>query len=119
MPTSILKLSTTNTATTNNLPVADYFTPYDQATLAAQDIDLGSCGPLLLPDSVGSVAHPHLLVGVGKSGKIYLLDRDNMGHWHSGSDSQIVRILHRHQWLVESAGVLEQSALLSSRAPRR
>ena len=82
---TILKLSTTN-----GLSVADYFTPFDQATLAAQDIDLGSCGPLLLPDSAGSVAHPHLLAGVGKSGKIYLVDRDNMGHWHNGSDSQIV-----------------------------
>jgi hypothetical protein len=87
---TILKLSTTNTATTNNLLVADYFTPNDQATLAANDTDLGSCGPLLLPDSVGSAAHPHLIVGVGKSGKIYLVDRDNMGHWQSGSDSQIL-----------------------------
>jgi hypothetical protein len=83
---TIMKLSTTN-----GLTVADYFTPFDQATLAQQDTDLGSCGPLLLPDSVGSVAHPHLLVGVGKSGKIYLVDRDNMGHWQSGSDSQIVQ----------------------------
>ena len=82
---TIMKLSTTN-----GLAVADYFTPFDQATLAAQDIDLGSCGPLLLPDSIGSVAHPHLLVGVGKSGKIYLVDRDGMGHWQGGSDSQIV-----------------------------
>jgi regulation of enolase protein 1 (concanavalin A-like superfamily) len=76
--------------TTNGLVVADYFTPYDQSTLAANDTDLGSCGPLLLPDSVGSAAHPHLIVGPGKSGKIYLVDRDNMGHFHSGSDSQIV-----------------------------
>ena len=83
---SIMKLSTTN-----GLAVADYFTPFDQASLAAADTDLGSCGPLLLPDSLGSVAHPHLLVGAGKSGKIYLIDRDNMGHWHSGNDSQIVQ----------------------------
>ena len=82
---SIMKLSTTN-----GLAVADYFTPYDQATLAANDTDLGSCGPLLLPDSVGSASHPHLLVGVGKSGKIYLVDRDNLGHYQSGSDSQIL-----------------------------
>ncbi len=82
---TVLKLSTTN-----GLSVTDYFTPYDQASLASADLDLGSCGPLLVPDSVGSVAHPHLLVGCGKSGKIYLVDRDNMGHWQSGSDSQIV-----------------------------
>jgi hypothetical protein len=77
--------------TTNGLAVADYFAPYDQATLAANDTDLGSCGPLLLPDSVGSLAHRHLIVGPGKSGKIYLVDRDNMGHFQNGSDSQIVQ----------------------------
>jgi regulation of enolase protein 1 (concanavalin A-like superfamily) len=83
---SFVKLSTTN-----GLTVADYFTPYDQATLAVDDTDLGSCGPLLLPDAVGSAAHPHLIVGPGKSGKIYLVDRDNMGHFQNGSDSQIIQ----------------------------
>jgi regulation of enolase protein 1 (concanavalin A-like superfamily) len=82
---TFLKLSTTN-----GLAVADYFTPYDQAALAANDTDLGAGGPLLLPDSVGTTNHPHLMVGVGKSGKIYLVDRDNMGQFQSGSDSQIV-----------------------------
>src|SRR5262249_13886730 len=75
--------------------IADYFTPFDQLTLANNDTDLGSCGPLLLPDSVGSVAHPHLLAGVGKSGKVYLIDRDIMTtgnvHNQAGSDSQIVQ----------------------------
>ena len=45
---------------------------------------------MLLPDSVGSATHPHLIVGPGKSGKIYLVDRDNMGQFQNGSDSQIV-----------------------------
>jgi len=80
-------------STTNNLAVADYFTPYNQASLAAADNDLGSGGPLLLPDSVGSTAHPHLIVGAGKEGKIYLVDRDNMGHYNSANDNQIVQEL--------------------------
>ena len=85
---TVLKLSTTN-----GLIVADYFTPFDQAMLANGDTDLGSCGPLLLPDSVGSTAHPHLLVALGKSGKMYLIDRDAMAspHFQSGSDSQILQ----------------------------
>jgi hypothetical protein len=72
---SVLKLSTTG-----QLTVADYFTPNEWRMLDARDADLGSGGVMLLPDSVGSTAHPHLMVELGKSGKLYLLDRDNMGH---------------------------------------
>jgi uncharacterized repeat protein (TIGR03806 family) len=83
-------------ATTNKLAVADYFTPYNQLTLKNGDTDLGSGGPMLLPDTAGSAAHPHLLVGAGKFGTIYLLDRDNLGHYNgtdgmNGTDSQIVQ----------------------------
>lgn len=91
---SFVKLSTTS----NRLAVADYFTPYNQQSLQNSDADLGSGGPLLLPDSVGSAAHPHLIVGAGKEGKIYLLDRDNLGHYNgtdgiNGNDGQIVQEL--------------------------
>ena len=90
---SFIKLSSTN-----GLAVSDYFTPYNQLTLANQDLDLGSCGPILLPDSVGSTNHPHLVAGTGKSGTLYLLDRDNMGHYDgtdgvNGSDSNIVQYI--------------------------
>jgi hypothetical protein len=75
--------------TSTHLAVADYFSPSNQATLALNDRDLGSGGALLLPDSVGSVAHPHLLVGSGKEGTIYLIDRDNMGHFNVSSDHTV------------------------------
>lgn len=72
------------------LAVADFFTPFNASTLAGIDLDLGSGGLLLLPDQSGT-QHTHLLVGAGKEGRIYLIDRDNMGKLNSTSDSQIVQ----------------------------
>ncbi len=61
------------------LAVSDYFTPYNWAALDSGDLDLGSGGTMLLPAAVGSTAHPHLMVETGKTGRLYLIDRDNMG----------------------------------------
>src|ERR1700674_2068670 len=49
------------------LALVDFFTPFNQASLNANDVDLGSSGPLLLPDQTGT-AHPHLVLGAGKDG---------------------------------------------------
>lgn len=77
--------------TTGGLSVADYFTPFNENDLNAADIDFGSGAPLLLPDQPG--AHPHLAVACGKEGTIYVVDRDDMGHFHAGDDTQIVQSL--------------------------
>ena len=68
---------------------SDYFTPYDEGSLEAGDIDLGSGGALLLPDQPG--AHVHEVIQVGKEGTLYLVDRDNMGHFNANNNSQIVQ----------------------------
>jgi len=82
---SLLKIGTSG-----GLTLLDYFTPDDQATLALYDTDLGSGGVVLLPDqTVGPVAH--LLISGGKEGILYLVDRDNMGHFQAVSNSQIVQ----------------------------
>lgn len=77
------------------LSVADYFTPFNYSTLNGDDADVGSSGVVLLPDEAGGGDHPHLMVGAGKEGRIYVLDRDNLGKWQAGSDSQIVQSLPR------------------------
>ena len=111
---SFIKLSvdpTTSAATPNingwGLKVADYFTPFNQQALANADEDLGSGGVLLLPDSFGTALHPHLLIGSGKEGKIYLIDRDNMGKFDATSD-------HVVQESISIKGAWSSPALLGS-----
>ncbi len=78
---------------TNGLVIADYFTPYNWSNLNSANIELGSGGVMLLPDEVGSTDHPHLLVGAGEQGTVYLLDRDQLGHSNPTNNAQIVQEL--------------------------
>lgn len=81
---SILDLDLTNGVPT----VQDEFTPYNQATLDFSDGDLGAGGIVILPtQTTGS--YPHLLVQAGKSGEAYLLNRENLGGYHTGGDQVV------------------------------
>jgi hypothetical protein len=62
-----------------SLTAKDFFSPTNNSKLDQDDTDFGSGGPLALPAGFGTSAHPHLLVQVGKDGRVYLLDRDNLG----------------------------------------
>jgi hypothetical protein len=73
----------------NQISLIDYFIPFDWQMLFDDDLDLGSGGPILLPDQSGA-AHPHLLPVAGKDGTVYLLDRDNLGQSQPGNDGQVV-----------------------------
>jgi hypothetical protein len=74
------------------LPVLTFFTPHDEASLSNADLDQGSGGVLLLPTSAGSAAHPNLVVQTGKTGRVYLLDANNLGGF-TPTDSGAVQIL--------------------------
>jgi hypothetical protein len=82
---SLLKL-----ATTNGLTLVDYFAPANAVALSDSDQDLGSSAPLILPDSAGSAAHPHLVVGGGKTAPVYLVDRDNMGRFNGVNGNNLI-----------------------------
>ena len=60
-----------------DLSVLDSFTPSNEAFLRGNDADLGSGAPMLLPDNTSG--HPHELVGGGKDGRVFVIDRDHMG----------------------------------------
>jgi len=76
----------------SGLSVADFFTPFNESFLEAQDFDLGSGGAIVLPDSAGSVAHPHLLIGGDKQGILYVIDRDNMTGFNAGGDQVVQEV---------------------------
>jgi len=65
------------------LAARDFFSPADAPTLDAGDLDYGSAGPAGLP--VGTTAYPHIMVQGGKIGRVFLLDRDDMGGREQGS----------------------------------
>jgi hypothetical protein len=69
---SFIKLSPT-------LQLLDYFTPYNSAVLNSGDMDLGSSGLLLIPNT-------NYVLGGGKAGVLYLVDTTAMGEFNASSD---------------------------------
>ena len=70
---SFIKLSPT-------LQLLDYFTPSNAATMSAGDMDLGSAGLLLIPNTSE-------VLGGGKQGVLYLVNTNNMGQFNASSDN--------------------------------
>lgn len=80
---SFLKITTTG----GTLKVADYFAMYNEVSESNGDADLGSGGALLLPDVTDSGGTTrHLVVGAGKDGNLYVVNRDSMGKFNPNSN---------------------------------
>jgi outer membrane protein assembly factor BamB len=75
------------------------FTPANVDALTLLDIDLGSAGPMLLPGT-------KQLVGGGKQGRLYLLDRDGPGGqqphhwWREGNDPPVQYFQASRPWRI-------------------
>jgi len=69
-----------------NLHLNDWFMPYNVKTLNDNDLDISSSGAVLIPNS-------NYFFGGGKEGKLYLLNRDNLGHFNADPNvqSQVVQ----------------------------
>ena len=103
---SFLKLNST-------LSLLDWFTPFNEGTLDAMDQDLGSGGAVVLVDLAAPAPHQHLLIGGGKgaglNGELYVLDRDNLGHFNSGGDQVVQEFALGNE--IFSTGAFWQSTL--------
>ncbi|MGH8219147.1 MAG: hypothetical protein ACREUT_11385 [Steroidobacteraceae bacterium] len=89
---SFLKLST-------GLQVEQYFTPSDQAQDNTSDNDFGAGGAAVLADLPAGSPVQHLVIGGGKDGGLYILNRDSLGGY---GDSQA--------WQMLSAGTEDPSS---------
>ncbi|MGA8087139.1 MAG: putative Ig domain-containing protein [Terracidiphilus sp.] len=64
----------------SNLAVVQYFSPSDQATDNSGDEDFGAGGAAVLADVPTNGSNPtHFVIGGGKDGALYLLNRDKLG----------------------------------------
>jgi hypothetical protein len=80
---SFLKISNVGAG----LKVLDYFTMFNEVAESNGDLDLGSGGGMLLPDLMDSTSTVrHLMVGAGKDGNIYVVDRDSMGKFNASTN---------------------------------
>ncbi len=105
--------STVKLSTSGALTVADYFTPMDQANLSSADRDHGSGGAAILMDpSSGPVAH--LLIGGGKSGVLYLLNRDNMGGFDSSMNHVVQSLVVSGNEILATAVVWNNSLYIAA-----
>jgi hypothetical protein len=67
-------------STASSLQVADYFDMDNTVAESNGDVDLGSGGPMLLPDQTDSTGVARqLAVGAGKDGHLYVVNRSNLG----------------------------------------
>jgi hypothetical protein len=75
----------------------DFFTPYNEQSLSNGDVDIGAGGVTVF-DAPGAPV-PHLVIGSGKEGVFYLMNRDNLGQFDSATDHvvQIFEKRDRHE----------------------
>jgi iron transport multicopper oxidase len=66
--------------------LTDYFEPYEYVSMDAADKDLGSGGVALLdPTTFQGTGVSRIAVSVGKNGKAYILNADNLGGFKQGA----------------------------------
>ena len=83
-------------------PPLDYFTPSNIQELDAGDMDFGSGGVMLIAGQYGKM-NKYLGVAAGKDGKMFLFDRNNLGHFNSAGNTQILSTVDIGQcWCAES-----------------
>ena len=103
--------STVKLSTTSGLSVAGYFTPNDQSNLYSGDLDHGAGGAAILVDQPSGPVQ-HLLIGGGKEGLLFLLNRDNLGQF-SSTTNNVVQSLNFGQGIFATAAFWNNNLYLA------
>jgi hypothetical protein len=100
--------------TTGALSAKDFFSPANAPKLDAGDKDFGSGGPVGLP--FGTTTFPDVVAQAGKYGRLYLLNRNNLGGRQQnsvGGDEDLLEIGHLAA-LFGSPGVFGDTTTLTA-----
>ena len=73
------------------LTVSQYYTPAEQAGDNTNDFDFGSGGAAVLANLPLTSPFPHLLICGGKSGNLYVVNRDTLGGYDTGYTKMVQR----------------------------
>jgi hypothetical protein len=92
---SIVRLAVNSNGT---LSAKDFFSPSNAPSLDAADTDWGSGGPIGLPSGFGTTAYPHLVMQAGKDGRIFILNRLNLGGRHTTDNALAKAGPYAGQW---------------------
>jgi hypothetical protein len=77
-----------------NLQVSSIFTPYNFATLDANDFEIGSGGVMVIPTNWPwyPAPNPPLVVTAGKDGRMFLLNANSLGGYTPGGPDNILNM---------------------------
>jgi hypothetical protein len=111
---SVIRLSVDST--TGTMTAQDFFSPANAPSLDAADTDYGSGGPVGLP--FGTSAYPHELAQAGKDGRIFLLNRDDLGgrKQGSGGGDAVLGVTHPYRGEWDHPAVFGNSTTVTSSA---
>ncbi len=87
-PNNLLQTSQSIIKLSPSLQLLDYFSPKNEATLSAGDMDIASGGVTLIPNP-GNPGQNLYVLGGGKQGVIYLLSINNLGGFNASQDQVV------------------------------
>lgn len=70
-----------------SLSVLDFFMPSNESFLRANDADLGSGDVVIMPTN--SSSHAYEVIGGGKDGRIFVMNRSNLGKFNTSTNQVI------------------------------